>query len=137
MLWVCDEQSMAWSLTGQHFSIFFRFLKQYAPSPIPSLLLYVCLLCTCLSNSLGEEQRHVGPIVALADTLMKLSRLKVLDLSHCTLIGFTGHRYHSLNALGNAFAGEKNCLTHLRCLVIFPAPHCSGCAHTYRNRQRF
>lgn len=67
-----------------------------------------------LSNPLGEEQRHGGPIVALADTLMSLSRLKVLDLSHCSLIGLTGHRYHGLNALGNTFAGVKNCLTHLR-----------------------
>ncbi|CAM9704576.1 unnamed protein product [Ectocarpus fasciculatus] len=60
-----------------------------------------------------KEQRYVGPLVALADTLTNLSRLKVLDLSSCTLIGLTGNRYHGLNALGNAFASGKK-LTHLR-----------------------
>lgn len=75
------------------------------------------------SNPLGEEQRHVGPLVALANTLANLSRLKVLDISHCCLIGLAGHRYHGLNAMGNAFSGAKNSLTHLRysyvCLSIY------------------
>ncbi|CAM9231556.1 unnamed protein product, partial [Hapterophycus canaliculatus] len=66
------------------------------------------------SNPLGQEQRHSGPLVALADTLATLSRLKVLDLSHCCLIGITGHRYHGLNALGRAFARGRCSLTHLR-----------------------
>ncbi|CAM9542849.1 unnamed protein product [Scytosiphon promiscuus] len=61
-----------------------------------------------------KEQRHVGPLVALADTLATLSRLKVLDLSRCRLVGVTGHRYHGLNALGRAFARGKSPLTHLR-----------------------
>ncbi|CAN0161859.1 unnamed protein product [Ectocarpus sp. 12 AP-2014] len=60
-----------------------------------------------------KEQRYVGPLVALADTLTSLPRLKVLDLSNCTLIGLTGNRYHGLNALGNTFASGKK-LTHLR-----------------------
>ncbi|CBN77908.1 Hypothetical leucine rich repeat protein [Ectocarpus siliculosus] len=60
-----------------------------------------------------KEQRYVGPLVALADTLTSLSRLKVLDLSNCTLIGLAGNRYHGLNALGNTFASGKK-LTHLR-----------------------
>ncbi|CAM9228251.1 unnamed protein product [Ectocarpus sp. 13 AM-2016] len=60
-----------------------------------------------------KEQRYVGPLVALADTLTSLPRLKVLDLSNCTLIGLTGNRYHGLNALGDTFASGKK-LTHLR-----------------------
>lgn len=64
-------------------------------------------------NPLGEEQRYVGPLVALADTLASLSRLKVLDLSNCALIGVKSNRYHGLKALGNAFASGKK-LTHLR-----------------------
>lgn len=56
----------------------------------------------------------MGPLVAFAGTLANLSRLKVLDLSHCSLIGPAGHRYHGLNALGDAFAATKNGLTHLR-----------------------
>ena len=66
------------------------------------------------SNPLGEEQGHAGPLVALAGTLEKLSRLKVLDLSRCALVGLAGHRYRGLIALGKAFAGRSNRLTHLR-----------------------
>lgn len=52
--------------------------------------------------------------MALADTLEKLSRLKVLDLSLCALVGLAGHSYRGLIALGRAFAGRSNRLTHLR-----------------------
>ncbi len=52
--------------------------------------------------------------MALAGTLANLSRLKVLDLSRCSLIGLARHRYHGLNALGDAFAATKYGLTHLR-----------------------
>lgn len=88
-----------------------------------TVLIEVQLLPTSLilvrsSNPLGEEQRHVGPLVALSNTLANLSRLKVLDISHCCLIGLAGHRYHGLNALGNAFSRAKNSLTHLRCSFV-------------------
>lgn len=65
----------------------------------------------------------MGPLVALANTLANLSRLKVLDISHCCLIGLARHRYHGLNALGNTFAATKNSLTHLRCVSLsYPVP---------------
>eukprot|EP00903_Cladosiphon_okamuranus_P015361 g14187.t1 len=85
--------------------------------PIDTLLTASSGSLTALNlcrNPLGEEQRHVGPLVALAKTLASLPRLKVLDISDCCLIGLAGHRYHGLNALGNTFAGTKNYLTHLR-----------------------
>lgn len=56
----------------------------------------------------------MGPLVALANTLANLPRLKVLDISDCCLIGLAKNRYHGLNALGSAFAGTKHSLTHLR-----------------------
>lgn len=74
------------------------------------------------SNPLGEEQRFAGPVLALAKTLGELSRLKVLDLSGCTLIGLARHRYKGLNALGDAFRDRKNRLTHLRCCNKTPIP---------------
>lgn len=92
----------------------------------PSVDVWLCPPAStfaCFSNPLGEEQRHVGPLVALANTLASLPRLKVLDVSNCCLIGLAGHRYHGLNALGSTFAGTKNCLTHLRYNYV-SFPHC-------------
>eukprot|EP00904_Undaria_pinnatifida_P003711 jgi/Undpi1/13340/HiC_scaffold_8.g02999.m1 len=92
-------------------------LKGEGMGPVDSLLLASRTSLTALNfrgNPLGEQQRHAGPLVALADTVEKLSRLKVLDLSACALVGLAGHRYRGLISLQRAFAGRTNRLTHLR-----------------------
>eukprot|EP00752_Nemacystus_decipiens_P017479 g15671.t1 len=91
--------------------------KNESMVPIDTLLTASSGSLTALNlcrNPLGEEQRHVGPLVALANTLASLPRLKVVDISGCCLIGPARHRYHGLNALVKAFAGTTNSLTHLR-----------------------
>lgn len=67
-----------------------------------------------IRNPLGAEQGHAGPVVALGKMLEGLPRLRVLELSSCTLIGRHRHRYRGLLALSNAFAARKSRLSRLR-----------------------